>query len=109
MKKGDNAAVGQLLEAGADPTALVPEPDREEKTAVSAQSTTVLCCAAETGYVEAVRLLLDRGANPDLADSNGHPPLLRAATGGHLEIVQLLLQVRKAPSWPRSWATFSLF
>ena len=31
------------------------------------------------------------------------------APGGARELTQNLQQVRKTPSWPRSWADFSLF
>jgi ankyrin repeat protein len=43
-----------------------------------------------TGQLGAVRLLLDRGADPSLADSDGDTPLMRAAGVGHVGVVREL-------------------
>ncbi|MDX2624277.1 ankyrin repeat domain-containing protein [Streptomyces sp. NPDC053741] len=84
-----------LLDAGARPDGPV-----------SADQTTPLILAAAQGDVGMVRLLLDRGASPNLvielqlvegaAEKLGiparHSPLSSAAESGHLETVQLLLE-----------------
>jgi hypothetical protein len=52
---------------------------------------TALCQAAGNGRLEAVRLLLDGGADPSLAGSHGATPLMAAEGEGHLEVLWLLL------------------
>jgi ankyrin repeat protein len=47
--------------------------------------------AADIGQLEAARLLLDAGADPDRAASDGPTPLMVAAGDGPLEVVRLLL------------------
>lgn len=60
--------------------------------------TTPLLAAARAGRVELARLLIDRGADIDLAYPSDHDtlpgatPLIIAAMHGHLELVRLLLQ-----------------
>ncbi|MCS7303790.1 MAG: ankyrin repeat domain-containing protein [Thermoguttaceae bacterium] len=50
-----------------------------------------LCWAVRFGQPEMVRLLLEKGADPNRADANGDRPLHWAARLGHLEIAQILL------------------
>ena len=47
-----------------------------------------------------LRLLLDKGADPNLATLNGRTPLMAVAGAGELAMVQLLLE-RKANSESR--------
>lgn len=54
-------------------------------------SRTPLSFAAETGDFAAVRLLLEKGAQLEIADQDGLTPLLWAADNGHVAIVLLLL------------------
>ena len=53
---------------------------------------TALATAAGLGYVEIVRLLLDRGAEINVRNSKGMTPLLMAAHGGRTEIVSMLIK-----------------
>jgi len=57
-----------------------------------------LSVAADLGYVETVRLLLDAGENPNRYNPvGGHShatPLHQAAGRGHEEVVQLLVRTR---------------
>jgi len=46
--------------------------------------------AAELGFIEVVKLLLEKGARPDFEDTPGETPLSRASLGGHEAIVELL-------------------
>lgn len=48
-------------------------------------------CASENGRVPAVRLLLSAGADACAADTDGWTPLAFAARGGHLPVVQELI------------------
>jgi ankyrin repeat protein len=87
VREGDTTAVARLLAAGADPNASVPKPTPSG----SVVHTTALVQAAMHGRLEAARLLLDAGADPDHAGGNGFTPLMTAAMAGHLEVLRLLL------------------
>lgn len=67
-----------LLQHGADVNALV--------------CTTPLHCAATFGRMEVARMLLERGAQPDMRDEEGLVPLLCAALNGHAGLVPLLVR-----------------
>jgi ankyrin repeat protein len=51
----------------------------------------VLIAAVQNGHLGVVRLLLDGGANPSLANMYGYTPLMMVARQGHLEVLRLLL------------------
>jgi ankyrin repeat protein len=85
--EGDGAAVARLLAAGANPNALVPG----RRPSGEVFQTTALSAAAGNGRLEVVRLLLDGGADPSLADGGGFTPLMYAALDDHLEVLRLLL------------------
>jgi len=55
-----------------------------------------LALAAQNGYVEIVRLLLDAGENPNRLNPKGNHahsmPIHQAALGGHLDVVRLLVE-----------------
>ena len=75
-----------LLERGA-------EVDRAERT----YGTTPLLIASQKGQVDAVRLLLDKGAdvNRAAADGPGTTPLDAASQHGHPAVVRLLLDAQR--------------
>jgi ankyrin repeat protein len=77
----------QLLGAGVDPNAFVTRRD-------SSFQTTALCEAAANGRPEAVRLLLEGGADPGRVDGDGTTPLMHAADVGQLDVLRLLLADR---------------
>jgi ankyrin repeat protein len=56
------------------------------------QGDTALHRAAARGQAEAVKLLLERGAEVDAVDDEGTTPLLGATYRGHHEVVKLLLE-----------------
>jgi ankyrin repeat protein len=53
--------------------------------------TTALVMAAGRGRLEVARLLLEGGADPSLADSDGRTPLMSATADGQREVLRLLL------------------
>lgn len=81
VRKGDLAAVRAALDAGVP----VDVPFRYERTALS--------FAADRGNLEIVRLLLDRGADPNKKDSYyGMTAIRMAANSGQATVVRLLLE-----------------
>lgn len=52
---------------------------------------TALFAAAATGQTDAIKLLLSKGANPNIRDRTGDTPLDSAVTGRHVEAVKLLI------------------
>lgn len=80
-RKGDVAAVKAFLDKGVDVNT---------KTRYGA---TALSYACDKGHTEVVRLLLERGADPDVKDTfYGATPMGWAAPKGYTEIVKLLIE-----------------
>jgi beta-lactamase regulating signal transducer with metallopeptidase domain len=77
---GDISGIDELLRAGANVNCTFPHGKFESP----------LIGAARKGRLDAVRLLLDRGADPNLWPRL-KTPLINAAEQGHVEIVSLLL------------------
>ncbi len=59
---------------------------------------TPLCKAAAIGNAEAVRFLLERGADPSVQNAKGRTALECAERKGHQEIVEILTQWKPRPS-----------
>lgn len=89
-QKGDVVAVRRLLKQGADPNAN--NGDKEFNVTV---------LEASTSHPEVLKTLLDAGANPRLADSNGGTPLYIAA-GESATSLRLLLDAGVKPDEPIS-------
>ena len=84
---GDLGRIKMLLDAGHDVNALCDDPGWHHKSPLSA--------AVDGNEPLAVRLLLRRGANPDLQDGDGdrYPLHWAAAFGDYSECAELLVQV----------------
>ena len=87
---GDCTAITGLLDSGLDINALVETKDKDGKI----YRTTALREAIAHKHEAAVRLLLDRGADPNLADNLGSTPLMVAAAQGFLPLMRLLLEAK---------------
>jgi ankyrin repeat domain-containing protein 50 len=80
-EKGQEAAVGQLLDRGAG----IDSKDKD--------SWTPLSWAAKNGHEAVVKLLLEKGAELEPKDDYyGQTPLSRAAENGHETVMKLLLE-----------------
>ena len=89
-RKGDDAVVRALLDAGADKDLKV-------------NGCTPLYFAATKGYDTVVRTLLDAGADKDLANNDGATSLYTAAHRGYDAVVRALLDAGAECSY---WAIF---
>jgi ankyrin repeat protein len=80
-ENGSPRVIEALLDAGADAKTATPEGE------------TVLMTASRTGRVEAMRLLLARGADPNAQETRfGETALMWAAAENHAPAVRLLLE-----------------
>lgn len=68
-------------------------PDRNLDEGLDSEQLNAIGVAAHHGRLNAFKVLLNAGANPDLPDQKfGQRPLFRASIGGHVTIVEMLLQ-----------------
>jgi len=105
-KDGDIVGIKQALEAGADINTRLPVRMRldvredwlqEELMKLKGGSLTPLMHASREGHAEAVRLLLGRGANPDLQEVDGMQALHLAAQSAAAECFRALLAAGANP------------
>eukprot|EP01045_Picozoa_sp_COSAG04_P024851 COSAG04_NODE_3168_length_3093_cov_83.308897_1_plen_862_part_10 len=87
---GDCSAITRHLDSGLDINALV----ELKNTNGQPLRATALVHALVHNQLTTMRLLLDRGANPNLADSKGITPLMIAAGVGPLPLMQLLVEAK---------------
>jgi ankyrin repeat protein len=88
-RRGDITAMRRLIDDGADPNELVPTSN--SKGQFTGLQTSALISALNAKEEAAVRLLLERGADPSLADSMFITPLIAATICHNLAMVRLLL------------------
>jgi len=81
IRKGDLVRLRELLESGADPNEVDPE-IRDP----------ALSWASHYNNPEAVRLLLDKGAEVNKPSAGGHRALHSAAFFAHPEVLQILIE-----------------
>jgi hypothetical protein len=104
------AYAAALIERGADINAVDKEGRSALGLAISQQHTDVinllfqkeasatpdglspLLPAAMQGNEDAVRILLDRGADVNSVDGDGYTPLMHAANQGHIDVTRLLIE-----------------
>lgn len=79
-RRGAAMDVRRLLDSG------VPVDTRQATT-----GWTALIAAVRSGKTDVVKLLLDRGAKPDLASTTGYTPLMAAAQTRNTALIRLLL------------------
>jgi hypothetical protein len=80
-RTGDAKAVAAELEAGVD------------VNSATTYKSTALSFACDRGHAEVVKLLLERGANPNITDTfYNATPLTWAQMGKHYEVITALLQ-----------------
>ncbi|KAG6836362.1 hypothetical protein H0H93_008863 [Arthromyces matolae] len=82
---GSTSMISLLLESGADVNEIPPD-----KYTGSPWQGTPLHEAAKKGHLPAVQLLLDRGADPTLKDTDGKIALDLARARNHVSIVEIL-------------------
>ena len=80
------------LRAALDSGTPIDQPKPDLYATRTYKGPTALILAAKAGNLNAVRLLLDRGANVNVQSSNPASALDAAIMGRHLEIARLLLQ-----------------
>lgn len=85
-RQGHVKVLSELLQWAQDQETVVKMMEH-----VDNEGWTALRCASWGGHSEAVRLLLDAGADVDGCDSEGRTALRAAAWGGHEEIARTLL------------------
>ena len=95
---GDPALVRLCLERGAEIDGRPESPDlvsSEKKLVYDSRfdrTETPLIAACRRLHLAAARLLLERGANADLAGNNGHSPLYVACRSNRVDFVRSLLE-----------------
>jgi ankyrin repeat protein len=77
--RGSNQLVDILLRLGAEVNATM-----------EASGRTALACAVMNEQIETVRLLIEAGADLEIADKQGNTPLMTAKSTGSEEIIELL-------------------
>ena len=93
VRSGDSGGVERLIDTSVEAVdALIPDVVMGREI-----HTTALLEAVRSRQNAVAHMLLGRGAAPDLADSDGTTPLMVAAAGGHLDILEQLLS-RLAPA-----------
>jgi beta-lactamase regulating signal transducer with metallopeptidase domain len=92
---GDIAGIDELLRAGANVNCMI-------------SASSPLIGAAREGRLDAVRLLLERGADPNLLAPFDESALIHAAAEGHVDIVSLLLDRGASIDHPAKWGDNAL-
>ncbi len=100
-RKGDVAAIRALAATGMNLDASTSTPIKFVFPDFDHAGSTALTHAVRKHQPEAVRVLLEWGADPDATEPGGWPPLLIAATNNDRTIVKLLLDAGAELNQPR--------
>ena len=68
----------------------------------------LIIAACGAGNIHVVQILLDRGAEPNIANNKGRTPLLYAASESHKDVVQLLLDRGAEPNMTNQYGKTAL-
>jgi ankyrin repeat protein len=82
-QKGQTAVIRRLIEGGGE---------------VNQPGWSAILYAAMEGHVETVKLLLEKGANPDSRAPSQLTPLMIASRNGHIDVVRVLLAAKADPN-----------
>jgi ankyrin repeat protein len=85
---GDTEEINRLLEEGADLNEQEPE-----------VGSTALILAADYDQLDAAKILVENGADPNLPDNYGNTPLMGAVFMENKEMVKLLLNAGADPNF----------
>ena len=85
-------SAAQAGDLGAVKAALADGAPVNEPSHLLMNRPTPLSSASAAGHTGVVRLLLERGADADLADGMEMTPLMHAAQQGHADVVRLLME-----------------
>lgn len=89
--------VRRLLNAGADPNRPTvyptPGPPGDVRINPAPPGSSAMHIAANSGNVDLIRLLAERGADPNLVRKDGHTPFSVSVVAGTLEAVQAMVDV----------------
>ena len=88
-RDGDLEELSKLVEGGCDIDALMP---RALETSEKSIAATALLAAVVYSQEAAVRFLLDRGADPNVATKTGVRPIHKACIYGQFQIVKKLVE-----------------
>ena len=107
---GHNSTVLYLLESGADVNVIVKAtPEYKEQVAEALEQgdedvephvdgVTAVMVAAQGGFTECVRMLVEAKAEVDIVDEDNMTPLLYAVKGNHVDTAKLLVQSGANPN-----------
>ena len=87
--------LSRLVDSGCDVNALTENGQTDHLG--QPVRTTALITAVYNKQEAATRLLLDRGADPNTADSLGQTPLMCAAAKDSLPLLRLLIEAKAEP------------
>ncbi|KAM9347060.1 BRCA1-associated RING domain protein 1 [Symphorus nematophorus] len=91
QQQGDSPSIGRKSPSTLSPSVGRPTTGSPAVMKRNHKGETLLHLAAIKGDVEAVKELLDQGADPNLKDNAGWTPLHEACNLGHLAVVEVLV------------------